>query len=182
MCQPFCAGLLLHFLQVKISHLHLQLPGQQTQQVSQVLQQMHRGARKQPTRKTHKLVNAGLTLFSGRLWVFYIMYLSVLLWLKQEAAYWWRWEDRIYRRGRVARWGERVPSCWLQLWRIFREWPWNFCLSETMATRICSCKIISCLTVSDYMPPPNSEVESLHKEEKKYQRESLTWLFWIPTS
>lgn len=102
MCQPFCAALLLHFLQVKISHLHLQLPGQQTQQVSQVLQQMHREARKQPTRKTHKLVNAGLTLFSGTLCFFYIMFLSVLLWLKQEAAYWWRWEDRIYRRGRVA--------------------------------------------------------------------------------
>lgn len=36
-----------------------------------------------------------------------------------------------------------------------------------MATSICSCKIISCLVVSDYISSPSSEVKSLHKEQQK---------------
>lgn len=36
-----------------------------------------------------------------------------------------------------------------------------------MATSICSCKIISCLAVSDYISSPNSEAKSLHKEEEQ---------------
>lgn len=59
------------------------------------------------------------------------------------------------------------PRCWL-LWSVFSKWPWIFSLLETMATSICSCKIISCLAVSDYISSPNSEVKSLHREEQKW--------------
>lgn len=57
MYQSFCAGLLWHFLQVKVSQLQvklselcLQLPGRQTWEAGQVFQQTHR-AGKQPSRK-----------------------------------------------------------------------------------------------------------------------------------
>lgn len=38
------------------------MPGWQTQQVGQVFQEMHGGARKQPTVKFHGLVNPGFTV------------------------------------------------------------------------------------------------------------------------
>lgn len=58
-------------------------------------------SRKQRTSKTHRFVNPGLALFPNTLQVFHMMFLSVLLWIKWEAAHWWRWEDCIYRQGKA---------------------------------------------------------------------------------
>lgn len=165
-CQPIHVGLLWPFLQVEVSQWHLQVPGWQTQQVGQVFQEMHKRARKQPTVKSHRLVNPGMIVYF-QTYCRCFTSCSYQCYCGLNRKLHTNGDGRNISTDKGGLLGEvrEYPRCWLLC--IFSEWPWIFSLLETMATSIRSCKIISCLAVSDYISSPNSEVKSLHKEEEQ---------------
>lgn len=125
----------------------------------------HRGARKQPAVKSHRLINSGLTVYFQTYCRLFTS-CSYQCYCGLNRKLYTNGDGRNVSTDKGGLLVREYPCCRL-LWSVFSEWPWIFSLLETMATSICSCKIISRLAVSDYISSPNSEVKSLHKEEQE---------------
>lgn len=167
-CQPILLGLPWPFLQVRFSQLHLQFSGWQRQQVGQVFQEMHR---KRPIVKSHRIVNPSLAVyFQTHCRLFTSCSYQRCCGLNRKLHTDGEGRNVSTDKGGLREY-PRADCCGV----FFTEWPWIFSLLETMATSICSCKIISCLAVSDYISSRNSEVKISPQRGAKMDKEK-SWV------